>query len=80
MAVAPDAQKLKVDSSSLPDRRFIRRAILIVIAPDSSIGNVDVARVGVDVRKKIFLHEMMKTLRMRGGKAEILIKIKGHHA
>src|SRR5437588_897562 len=45
VAVTPDSQKLKVDASGFPDGLFVRRAVLIVIGADRSVGNVDVARV-----------------------------------
>src|SRR5467141_1015436 len=80
VAVAPDAQKLKVDSSCLSDSLLVRCAVLIVIAADGSVGNVDVSGIRVDVREEVFLHEMMKAPRMCGGKSEIFIEIKGNDA
>src|SRR5205807_8845734 len=53
VAVAPDAQKLKVDSSGLSDCRFVGCAVLIVIASDGSVGNVDVAGIYVDMREEV---------------------------
>ena len=80
VAVTPDSQKLKVDASGFPDGLFVRRAVLIVIAADGSVGNVDVARVHIDVGEEIFPHEIMKALRMSSAKPKILIKIKGYDA
>jgi hypothetical protein len=78
VAIAADAQKLEVDASGLADGLFIGGAILIVIAADCPVGNVDVAGIHVDVRKQVFMHEMMEALGMRGGKTEILIEIKSN--
>src|SRR5882762_4283398 len=80
VAVAPDAQKLKVYSSGFSDSLLVRCAVLIVIAADGSVGNVNVSGIRVDVREEIFPHEMMKAPRMGGGKPEIFIKIKGNDA
>ncbi len=80
MAVAPDAQELEVDSSGFSDSLLVRCAVLIVIAADGSVGNVDVSGIYVDVREEIFLHEMMKAPRMCGGKSEIFIEIEGYDA
>ena len=80
VAIAADAEKLEVDASGLADGQFVGSAVLIVIAADGAIGNVDVAGIYVDVREQIFMHEMMEALRMRGGKSEIFIEIKSNDA
>ena len=80
MAVAPDTQKLKVDSSGLSNGLFIGCAVAIVIAANGSVGNVNVAGIHVDVREEVFLHEVVKTPRMCGGKSEIFIEIKSYDA
>src|SRR5712691_11017442 len=71
---------LEVDASSFSDGLFVGCTILIVIAADGSVGNMNVAGIHVDAREEIFPHEIMEAPRMRRGKAEILIKIEGYDA
>jgi hypothetical protein len=80
VTVAADAQDLEVDAAGLADGLFIGGAVLIVIAADGAVGNVDIARIYIDAREEIFVHEMMEALRMCGGKTEIFIEIKSNDA
>jgi hypothetical protein len=80
MAVAADTQQLKIDSAGFPDGVFIRSAILVVIAANGSVGNVDVAGIDVDVGEEVFVHEMLKAPGMSSGKPQVLIEIEGHDA
>ena len=77
MSIAPDSQKLKINSAGLPNGFFIRGAVLVVVTANGSVRDMDIAGFDVDVSEEIFMHEMMKALRMRGGKAEVFIEIKG---
>ena len=80
MTVAADAKKLQVDAAGLANGVFVGFAVVVVVAADGAIGNVDVVGIDVDVGEKIFLHEMMETLRMRSGEAEVFVKIEGDNA
>src|SRR5258707_13826502 len=71
---------LEIDSAGFADGFLIGGAVLIVIAANGSVGNVDVAGIHVDVREEMLAHEMMKTLRMRRGKSEIFVKIESNDA
>ena len=75
VAVAADAEELQVDAAGLADGVFVGFAVVVVVATDGAIGDVDVVGIDVDVGEEILLHEMMETLRMRGGEAEVLVKI-----
>src|SRR5690349_18554623 len=80
MAVAADTKELKVDSPGIADGLFVGRAVLIVIAANAPVGDVDVVRIDIDVSKEIFVHEMMKALAVRGGNPQVLVEIESHHA
>ena len=80
MPVAPDAQKLQVDSPGLPNGVLVRSAVIIIVSANRSIGDVDVSRIDVDVSKKIFLHEVVKTSRVGGGKPQVFVEIESYDA
>jgi hypothetical protein len=80
VAIAADAKKLQVDAAGLADGVLIGFAVVVVVAADGAIGDVDVVGIDVDVCKEIFLHEVMEALRMRGGEAEVFIEIESDDA
>ena len=79
MAIAADPENLQIDAAGLTNRLFIGGAILVVIAPARSIGNVNVCGIDVDVAEKILLHEVAKTLRMIRGQADVFIEVERRH-
>src|SRR6266481_3257905 len=75
MAIAADAKNLKVDTASSFDALFVLRAVGVVIAGDSAVRNVNIHRRQIYLRKKVLLHEEMKTLRMRSGQPQVFVEI-----
>src|SRR6266404_7888708 len=80
VSIAADPKNLQIDAPGLADVLFIRNAILIVMARDSSVRNMNIGWAHVDVRKEMLAHKIMKALRMCRRKSQVLIQIESHDA
>src|SRR5690349_8431820 len=57
MPIAPNAEKLEVDTACGADRVFVGGAVGIVVGADAAIGDMNVARWHIDVTKEMFMHK-----------------------
>lgn len=80
VAVAADAQDLKIDAASVANGLLVRGAVAFEIGGDGAVGDVNVRGGDVHVREEMLLHEMMEALSMIGGEAEVFVEIEGDHA
>src|SRR5258707_3432868 len=75
VAIATDAKNLQVDAAGSFDGLFVSLAIGVVIAGDVAVGNVDIFRSEIDIRKEILLHKKMEALRVRSRQSQIFVEI-----
>src|SRR5580704_3552944 len=71
--IAPDSQDLQVDAARTLNFSFIPSAIFFVVATDGAIWDMNISRIKIYMRKKMFRHEMMKTLRVLGRNPQIFV-------
>jgi len=73
VAIAADAKNLEIDTTMRFDGLLVSRAVSVVIAGDGAVGNVNIPRGEIDMRKKILLHEKMEALWMGSGQSQIFV-------
>src|ERR1700747_3637373 len=75
VAVAADTKNLDVNAAGGFDGLFVLRAVGVVVSGDGAIGNVDIFRREIHMRKEILLHKKMEALRVGSAQSQIFIEI-----
>src|SRR5207248_2778347 len=80
VSIAADAEDLQVDAAGAANILLVRSAVLLVIAFDRAVRNMDVARRNIDLGEEVLLHEMPEAPGVIRGEAQILVEFEGTHA
>src|SRR5882724_9640817 len=76
MAIASDSENLEIDSSRITDGLLVSGAVLLPIAGDCAIGDMNVARIDVYVGEEVFVHGMVKAFCVFRRQSNILVQVK----